>query len=242
MSIGYDSLIKKETMDYEEYQKQILEKIFSINFENENKISKTTNHNYEYSTIFRIICNAFYPFFNKTQINNELKKFKDLELVDNYSFDTKELEFILNSMKFKIKKLNKSVIDINKNDFYGNNFNINMCISKVIELSKKLKYSNTLVIGYLNDKFTKTKKIHCWLEYNDNNKDYVIDFSNNILTSKENYYILTQAEVINKLKNSELNNDIISLLYRTFNLKHEEILCFYHELTKDLRKTKQLTF
>ena len=90
----------------------------------------------------------------------------------------------------------------------------------------------------ITEELDKIQKLHFWIEYTKNNKTYVIDYLNNIVVNKEGYYLLTQPKFINEISSEQLNQDTVTLLNESFKLEHSEILCFYQEFEKDLKKIK----
>ena len=226
MSFGYSSLITKEKTSYLEHKNEMLECLYGFDFNRLNKLLKGSRLNYDGNLIFNTICNIFDVSGTKKLLNSEFKKLKSIEHVSNCEFSRNNLSLNFKNVNINVKKINKNA------DNFSNN------IYEIIQLSKQLKEPNKIVIGYLTEELDKIQKLHFWIEYTKNNKTYVIDYLNNIVVNKEGYYLLTQPKFINEISSEQLNQDTVTLLNESFKLEHSEILCFYQEFEKDLKKIK----
>lgn len=75
-------------------------------------------------------------------------------------------------------------------------------------------------------------KLHCWVEY----KNYVIDYSKNIIIPKSDYYKLTKASKIDEISSSSLKN-ICKALYSTEIIHDAKFLALFgKELLNDYNK------
>jgi len=226
MSLGYNSLRTKEENKYSKYKNEILECMYSFDFNRLNKLLEISELNYEGNLIFNTICNLFNVSSSKSLLNSELKKLKNIEEISKCNFSRNNLSFNFKNTNVKVKKIIKNPEEFTKN------------LNGVIEISKQLQKPNKIVIGYLTEELDKIQKLHFWIEYTKNNETYVVDYLNNIIINKEGYYLLTQPKIMNEINSDQINYDTVTLLNEIFKLEHDEILCFYQEFEKDLKKIK----
>jgi len=238
MSVGYNYLKVNEENNYSKYKNELLEAVYSFDDEKLTEIFSNSKSNCENNLIFNKICDVLNPFLTKKQIKKKLDIFKTLESVDKCDFSNNQLGFIYESSNISAKKLNKQFPFINQSDFKGYGVNINKYIAQTIKLSRNLEQPSTIVIGYLTEELDKIRKLHCWLEFEKDNKTYIIDFPNNLLINKDEYYMFTQPNIINKIDSNNLDDNIVDILHNIFQLEYEEIVCFYEELKKDIKKIR----
>ena len=224
MSFGYNSLITKENKDYSQHKNEMLEILYSFDVDRLNKLT-SSKLNCDGTLIFDAICNMFDTSTSKKLLNSEFKKLEDIEEVSQCDFARNNLSLNFKNVDINVKKITKNTDNFNN-------------IYEIIQLSKQLKEPNKIVIGYLTEELDTIQKLHFWIEYTKNSETYVIDYINNIVINKEGYYLLNQPKIINEINSDQLNNDTVTLLNELFKLEYDEILCFYQEFEKDLKKIK----
>lgn len=72
-------------------------------------------------------------------------------------------------------------------------------------LSQLISFPNSIVTGYVYGISDKSKKIHTWVEFkNNNNQEFVVDYDDNTVYNKEGYYFLKHVEPIKKVSSDDL--------------------------------------
>lgn len=72
-------------------------------------------------------------------------------------------------------------------------------------ISQLLTFPNSIVTGYVYGISDKSKKMHTWVEFkNNNNQDFVIDYDDNTVYNKEGFYFLKHVEPLKKVSSDEL--------------------------------------
>lgn len=72
-------------------------------------------------------------------------------------------------------------------------------------ISQLLTFPNSIVTGYVYGISDKSKKMHTWVEFkNNNNQEFVIDYDDNTVYNKEGFYFLKHVEPLKKVSSDEL--------------------------------------
>ena len=94
----------------------------------------------------------------------------------------------------EIKKDKNSKKSVERKDKYSS-----------IYVSQALPFQNSVIMGYTYGICDKSKKMHTWVEFKNNNReDFVVDYEDNTIYNKEGYYFLKHAELIKKVDSDEL--------------------------------------
>lgn len=72
-------------------------------------------------------------------------------------------------------------------------------------ISQLLTFPNSIVTGYVYGISDKSKKMHTWVEFkNNNNQEFVIDYDDNTVYNKEGFYFLKHVEPLKKVSSDDL--------------------------------------
>ncbi len=72
-------------------------------------------------------------------------------------------------------------------------------------ISQLLTFPNSIVTGYVYGISDKSKKMHTWVEFkNNNNQEFVIDYDDNTVYNKEGFYFLKHVEPLKKVNSDDL--------------------------------------
>lgn len=110
--------------------------------------------------------------------------------------------------------------------------------SKTISLNIGKK--NDLVIGYIYGYTDISQFLHQWVEVTLKGKEYVIDSILNIVISKEAYYTLFRVEVLNKVSNEVIKEDIKNYLADVGVFPIEPYLIYHDNIMNDFEKNKEI--
>lgn len=114
------------------------------------------------------------------------------------------------------------------------------CHTKSIEVSSRLEvFSNDVVTGYIYDISDKAKFLHSWLEFSKDKKEYVIDYTMNVVMNKEGYYYLRHADPITRINDVDIREDKKKGFSDIKGLTDREYLVFRHEIAKELRQKEE---
>ena len=235
MSVGYNSIRNKEIREYNDQFNKYLESIYSLDIKKLESFINGSRLNCEGSVIFDMVCNIFDPIAPKQFVNSELENLANFEFVTKCDLNKNQLHISFNNTDISVKRLDINIPNIKKGNLKTN---ISGYIYETIQIANGMGLNAKIVIGYLTENLDKIQKFHCWLEYNSNGKEYVIDYPHNIIMSKVGYYLLTQPKIINQVNSCDLNDEILNLLNSVFKLEYDETICFYDEFEKELKKIK----
>ena len=118
------------------------------------------------------------------------------------------------------------------------------CHGKSIEYSKKLKkigIENCIVTANRRGRTDKSEHLHSWNEFSINGKEYVFDYTCNLVMNKEGYYAFNGIkEVFSKISCNDIRNDAKIIEQFNKKLPLKLYLTFRDELMKDLQKNKEI--
>lgn len=165
------------------------------------------------------------PYYNLNYLNIKYIPFKKYIYNENNNiFPFYRLEHYIKNIISNKKLAHKIILDLQKTNRYKDFY------LKNIIISSNLANSN-LVVGNIQMKHN-LNKLHCWVEY----KNYVIDYSKNIIIPKSDYYKLTKASKIDEISSSSLKN-ICKALYSTEIIHDAKFLALFgKELLNDYNK------
>jgi len=101
-----------------------------------------------------------------------------------------------------------------------------MCMQYVNSFGEKM------VTGYVNDIVKSIRTVHSWIETDTD----VIDYTRNLVISKEDYYRLLNPEILNVITKEQLNNDVDML--NQMNFLGSKIYCLFRdEILTDIERS-----
>jgi hypothetical protein len=112
------------------------------------------------------------------------------------------------------------------------------CHTKSKEISTRLEFPNVVVTGYAYSISTGDRILHSWVEFNKDGKDWVIDYTMNVMMEKKGYYYLRHIIELCRID----HNDILSdrdLFFPLEKISIKEYMVFRHELAKDLKRVEK---
>lgn len=152
--------------------------------------------------------------------------FKNRNIKFEFDYLEKHLRNILKNEDPYVKK---ELLWNMKNNFrYGSCYSVNMIISQNIKDS----YLVTGLIPFEDG----IKHKHAYVEY----KDYVIDYTKNLIIKKEKYYELLKVQELGKIKSEDIPM-VFNLLLENGILNTDRYMAtFGNEIVEDLMKNKEL--
>jgi len=146
---------------------------------------------------------------NKDDISEDKKQ----ELIDSLNkskivkFVSKQDDYVAINTRancIKVAKLSDIITDVQK-DKNSKNSVIRQDKFSAEYLSQLISFPNSIVTGYVYGISDKSKKMHTWLEFkNNNNQEFVVDYDDNTVYNKEGYYFIKHVEPLKKVATDEL--------------------------------------
>ena len=161
---------------------------------------------------------------NKVQINNS-----------NVIIETDEI-------LIEFRKLSDAIIGLKGDTELETEKRSGKCHLKSLKVSKNLGISNNIVTGYIFGYSDKDKYFHSWVEYSHKGKEYVIDYTRNIIINKEAYYRLMNAIPLSRISNKTIEEDenILLNLPESDTITLKEYLVFRDEIMKNFERNKKI--
>ena len=195
---------------------------FSLNdCEDWNKRYDKATHDNNKKEIMRLLSEANHLYFDEYFIystitklnNNEFSEDEKNKLIDSFNksrivkFTSKQNDYISINTRancIKVAKLSDIVPEtLNDKNSKGSVVRKDKFSSEYI--SQLLAFPNSIVTGYVYGISDKSKKMHTWVEFkNNNNQEFVIDYDDNTVYNKEGFYFLKHVEPLKKVSSDEL--------------------------------------
>lgn len=145
--------------------------------------------------------------------NNDFSEDERNHLIDSFNrskivkFTTKQNDYISINTRancIKVAKLSDIVPEtLNDKNSKGSVVRKDKFSSEYI--SQLLVFPNSIVTGYVYGISDKSKKMHTWVEFkNNNNQEFVIDYDDNTVYNKEGFYFLKHVEPLKKVSSDDL--------------------------------------
>jgi len=145
--------------------------------------------------------------------NNEFSEEEKNHLIDSFNksrivkFTSKQNDYISINTRancIKVAKLS-DIVPETLNDKNSKGSVVRKDKFSAEYISQLLTFPNSIVTGYVYGISDKSKKMHTWVEFkNNNNQDFVIDYDDNTVYNKEGFYFLKHAEPIKKVASDDL--------------------------------------
>lgn len=145
--------------------------------------------------------------------NNDFSEDERNHLIDSFNrskivkFTTKQNDYISINTRancIKVAKLS-DIIPETLNDKNDKRSVVRKDKFSAEYISQLLTFPNSIVTGYVYGISDKSKKMHTWVEFkNNNNQDFVIDYDDNTVYNKEGFYFLKHVEPIKKVSSDDL--------------------------------------
>ena len=113
------------------------------------------------------------------------------------------------------------------------------CHTDSIRMCKKYEQEGFVVTGYIYGIADKAKYLHSWVEFEEDGKYAVADYTMNAIMNREAYYMIKHAKELSRVSNKQIKDDwkiLGQLDKRGITLKENEYLVFRDEYMKDLKK------
>lgn len=114
------------------------------------------------------------------------------------------------------------------------------CFDKAYNISQDLDVTNQIVTGFVYGYTDKSKFLHSWIETKIKKEEVVIDGTLNAIFNKQGYYNIRHAEVLNRVSNETVRNDVKNYLEQIQNIPQEFYFVFRDAIIKDLERNNQL--
>lgn len=188
----------------------------------------------------KIILKLFFPlrklltmYFRDVNFLNIRKRI----LTRGYKFKNKNYTFEFYYLEKYLKKILKNEDPYVKKELLSemkNNFRHGTCYKTNMILSYNIKNS-FLVTGLISMEDESTYK-HAYVEY----KDYIIDFTKNLIIKKDKYYELLKVKELGKIKSEDISI-IFNMLSDNQILSGSRYMALFgNEIINDLMKNKSL--
>lgn len=102
-----------------------------------------------------------------------------------------------------------------------------------IHLSTNLETPSNVVSGYCSMQSKKKKFPHSWVEIEEDGKEFVLDFTMNVVMNKEGYYKLYNPQNLIKIDNETLKEDLALRKRTSFDCKDIRMYLFYPNEVRD---------
>lgn len=145
--------------------------------------------------------------------NNDFSEDERNHLIDSFNrskivkFTTKQNDYISINTRancIKVAKLS-DIVPETLNDKNSKGSVVRKDKFSAEYISQLLTFPNSIVTGYVYGISDKSKKMHTWVEFkNNNNQDFVIDYDDNTVYNKEGFYFLKHVEPIKKVSSDDL--------------------------------------
>lgn len=106
--------------------------------------------------------------------------------------------------------------------------------------------NNQIVTGYIYYGSDKSKYIHTWNEFNMSGKNYVLDYTCNIIMNKDGYYLLRhikEKDIISKINIEDILKDHLKIIQISKGkecIDYKTYLTCRDEIMKDLEKNNDI--
>ena len=169
-----------------------------------------------------------------TSLKNRSHYIKNVE-IKNSILNIETINGIINVgiLSDLIPSFEKEYPDIKNNNRLGKCHKISM------DISKKLGKDNFLVTGYCYGMSDQSKYLHSWVETIIDNKEVVIDYTQNAIINKPGFYLLNHAEPLSKIPNNDIISDeyFLNKICSLIPFSNKEYLVFRDEIMSDLKKS-----
>ena len=184
------------------------------------KFNKATHDNNK-KEIMSLLSEANHLYFDEYFIYNTIMKLNNNDfsedernhLIDSFNrskivkFTTKQNDYISINTRancIKVAKLS-DIVPETLNDKNSKGSVVRKDKFSAEYISQLLTFPNSIVTGYVYGISDKSKKMHTWVEFkNNNNQDFVIDYDDNTVYNKEGFYFLKHVEPIKKVSSDDL--------------------------------------
>ena len=179
----------------------------------------------------------------KTRLLKQLKECKIVKKIKTYKDGT----IVIVTKKDKdnnipdiiVTRLSDFILDLKEEDNdLGTWERQGKCHAKSKEISLRLTFPNEVVTGYFHSMSDKARFLHSWVEFSQNGKDYVIDYTMNIVMNKRGYYFIRHIEELCRISDTDILSDL-ELFSQLKGLNIKEYMVYRHEIAKELKEKGQ---
>lgn len=114
------------------------------------------------------------------------------------------------------------------------------CFDWAYYICLNLGIPNDIVTGYVYGYTDKSKFLHSWIETTYKGEEWVIDGTINTIINKEGYYLIKNAQVLNRISNKTFVEDIDLYLSKIKGIQLEVYYVFRDEIIRDLERNKDI--
>lgn len=186
-----------------------------------NKRYDKATHDNNKKEIMSLLSEANHLYFDEYFIystitklnNNEFSEDERNTLIDSFNrsrivkFTSKQNDYISINTRancIKVAKLS-DIVPETLNDKNSKGSVVRKDKFSAEYISQLLTFPNSIVTGYVYGISDKSKKMHTWVEFkNNNNQEFVIDYDDNTVYNKEGFYFLKHVELLKKVNSDEL--------------------------------------
>lgn len=195
---------------------------FSLNdCDDWNKRYDKATHDNDKKEIMSLLSEANHLYFDEYFIystimklnNNDFSEDEKNKLIDSFNksrivkFTSKQNDYISINTRancIKVAKLS-DIVPETLNDKNSKGSVVRKDKFSAEYISQLLSFPNSIVTGYVYGISDKSKKMHTWVEFkNNNNQEFVIDYDDNTVYNKEGFYFLKHVEPLKKVSSDDL--------------------------------------
>ena len=204
----------------------------------------------------RLLSEADEFYFDESQIHTAIEDFTSNEnedIRDKHLSDLKKIDWVddvkaeENELLIKTQKgpIEVSRISDNVNGF-TNDLRLlsrtarkGQCHHDTIAMALMSEQEISVVTGYIYGLTDKAKFLHSWLEFEDEDKKFVADYTMNAIMNKDGYYMIQHPEELARISNKQLKEDwkiLKKLVKADITFMNNEYLVFRNEIMENLKK------
>ena len=226
----------------EEYTKQfgINQQTYELIFKNDDNLPRSKQGSYK-----ELIADTTIKEFTKIDEKKFLTKI--LKLLRSHTLiDLKKINFNETLKKYEYNNFGEIITFDKISNYLENETDIKeltsnkrsgLCHLRSIHLTLDLE-SSKLLTGYIT--IGKKRVLHSVVEYPKNGEKLILDWTRNIIITKEQYLKLTEFQEINSIKREDLSNDIKLINGNLDNLSIKLYLVCREAVIRDIERNKQL--
>lgn len=152
-------------------------------------------------------------------------------------------QVIIETIEGTIKATQFSSINPNIKEvipFIDTSERLGKCFYLAYIICLNLGIPNNIVTGYTYGYTDKSQYLHSWIETELKGETVVIDGTLNVIMNKEGYYKMRHVEVLTKISNETLINDIEKYLSKVGKISLEVYYLFRNEIIEEFKKNETL--
>lgn len=212
---------------------------YDLLFGDYDNLPKEEQGRYENVIAFATI-DCFTKLQEKKIFTKLLKQFYKNTIVDldkiTFNKDTKQHEYKNNDLIITFDKLSNYFEDKDLIKELTSKKRYSECHKRSLNVSPSIEGSK-VVTGYIT--IGNKKALHSVIEYEHDGKTIILDWTRNLIITKEQYIELTKFVELSSFEGRKFVDDV-QFVFRNLNIGVKPYVVFRDELVRDMQKNKQL--